>query len=91
MAECATLSGLALSLASDSGPVGERMGTSGVPGEFHEVAPLCAACGAETPALVVIVYHGVVYHPACVAPTLRRKPVAPRMEPDPISDAGECR
>ena len=36
--------------------------------------PLCAYCGGTVPALGAIVYHGVVYHPACVAPTTRRKP-----------------
>lgn len=33
--------------------------------------PLCAHCGGEVPALGAIIYHGVVYHPACVEPTLR--------------------
>lgn len=34
--------------------------------------PLCALCGVAVPALGAIIYHGVVYHPACVEPTLRR-------------------
>ena len=91
MAACATLSGPALSLISKSGLVVERMGASREPGAFQEEAPLCAACGAETPTLEAIVYHGVVYHPACVAPTLSRKPVRPQVEPDPINDVGERR
>jgi hypothetical protein len=36
--------------------------------------PLCAYCGREVPAMEAIIYHGVVYHPACVAPTTRREP-----------------
>jgi hypothetical protein len=34
--------------------------------------PLCAFCGIAVPTMEAIVYHGIVYHPACVAPTTRR-------------------
>jgi hypothetical protein len=34
--------------------------------------PLCAFCGVAVPAMQAIIYHGVAYHPACVAPTTRR-------------------
>jgi hypothetical protein len=34
--------------------------------------PLCDLPGSEVPAMAAIIYHGVVYHPACIEPTLRR-------------------
>ena len=34
--------------------------------------PLCAFCGELVPAMAAIIYHGVAYHPACVAPTTGR-------------------
>jgi hypothetical protein len=40
------------------------------PGDTDQLEPLCALCNAEVPAMAAIIYHGVVYHPACVAPTL---------------------
>jgi hypothetical protein len=41
--------------------------------------PLCAFCGGEVPVMAAIVYHGVVYHPACVASTTgrTRAPIPP--------------
>lgn len=33
----------------------------------HEPVPaLCPQCGEEIPVMEALVYHGVVYHPACV-------------------------
>jgi hypothetical protein len=34
--------------------------------------PLCAFCGKEVRVMEAIIFHGVVYHPACVEPTTGR-------------------
>jgi hypothetical protein len=50
--------------------------TTHSPADARDDDALCACCGAPVPMMAALVYHGVVYHPACVAPTLRRDPRA---------------
>jgi len=53
--------------ATEAGPAPVARDTGSSP---HD--PLCAFCGQLVPAMAAIIYHGVAYHPTCVAPTTGR-------------------